>query len=648
MVGENKTTPPKAEDGKDNTEVGNEQAERKEKVREVIQEVLKKAESDLNNLKELTDEIKVELNKRGIEIPDDIDDAVNEAVEKFGEFKDKVSGNETKPKIEKIITDPDEQIKAINYWLTSAENCTDMATAKLHLEVVEEELVKAKSANIDTSQIANLEERIEKIKEKVNSENKEKERKGKTQPAEMKEEIEEENERRRLWTELDEKGKIKPDETYDLDKLRKMKADEEIDEKYSGDKERINQEREEAKAKPKPKSENLNTNQTETAGATGEEEEPEAKTTPPETEKIIPEPESKPEPKTEQESETEKETKTEMEAEGEILRNKIKDVVFGEREKKDWTDEEKKIMEAYILGVKRGNFKEKDVNLLAVDFDLENVQFERSSPENKKAKIEERKEKYKNELIASGAIEPEGLNDRDKLEEVKKLLKERVKEESEAYNKLIEDKYRAGENPFSKENKHDLKEVIEKIKESHETELKLEKLEYYQLAVDDAQLEFMINEHHIKINYTIRMLEQALEAYDKVLELLSIEEEKLTPEQQGILTKLFELMKKNPKSVIAILAILVASGLLIAYGPAILASLGSEAANEIGQEVVKKAAESSAGKAVGYGAGLAGAVGLGLLGGAIYTLTDEKQRDEFMEWLTGTKVMFGAGSERKK
>jgi len=106
-----------------------------------------------------------------------------------------------KPEEREKAIDPDEQIKVISDWLIETEKCTDTAQLKLNLKVIEEELAIARNANIDTSQIANLEERIEKIKEAIDFEKKEEEEKER-----LKSEFETPNQTEESSTELFEKS----------------------------------------------------------------------------------------------------------------------------------------------------------------------------------------------------------------------------------------------------------------------------------------------------------------------------------------------------------------------------------------------------------------------------------------------------------
>ena len=63
-------------------------------VQEVIQEVLKLAEDDMNELEELTIKVRLELEKKGIDIPNDIEKAVKVAIEDLKTFKNEISDDE--------------------------------------------------------------------------------------------------------------------------------------------------------------------------------------------------------------------------------------------------------------------------------------------------------------------------------------------------------------------------------------------------------------------------------------------------------------------------------------------------------------------------------------------------------------------------
>ncbi len=318
-----------------------------------------------------------------------------------------------------------------------------------------------------------------------------------------------------------------------------------------------------------------------------------------------------------------------------MLREEIESVILEEKTKEEWTTEESEMMAAYLKGVEMRWFKKGDLVRIEVDFDLENIKFNKLNEDEKKAKIEERQKDAREKLIEQG-MEVSQENISEDFKEIEEKLQNKIVEETEVYEKLL--KARSAEDIFSKESREEIKNIITSLKKSNQTELSLERLEYYHLACDDKKLRFLIDKHHIEKDYTIRMLEESLGAYDKILVLLDKKEEELTEEEKGVLAKIFKLIKENPKiTIIAILTLLAGLGLIM-YGPGMLAGLaGEEVTEEIAKEVVKQMAEKEAAKKIGLaGAGvLVG--GVGLLGG-IYALFDEKKRDNFMKWLCGTDV----------
>lgn len=333
------------------------------------------------------------------------------------------------------------------------------------------------------------------------------------------------------------------------------------------------------------------------------------------------------------------------EGEEKILREKIESVILEEKSEEEWTVEESEMMTAYLQGVREGWFKDGDLTRISVDFDLENIKFNKFNEKAKIAKIEERQEDARGELMKQ-EIEVSQENISEDFEEIEKRLKDQIVEEAKAYEKLLE--ARSAEDIFSKEGREEMKSIINSLKKSNQLGLNLERLEYYRLACDDENLKFLIDRHHTEKDYTIRMLEEALVAYDKMLSILDKEDELLTEEERGLLTKLFELMKENPKTLLAILAILAGLGLIAAYGPGFLAGLaGEEAAEEIAKEVVKQVAEKEAARKIGL-AGVGAVVGCAGLLGAIYALTDEKKRDDFMKWICGVDVPSWAKNKPEK
>ena len=321
------------------------------------------------------------------------------------------------------------------------------------------------------------------------------------------------------------------------------------------------------------------------------------------------------------------------------LRGEIEKVILEDKLEGEWTVGEGEMMAAYLEGVRQGWFKEGDLTRVAVDFDLETVKFNEYKEEKKIAKIEERKKDAGEKLVKREVIESQE-EITENFRELQGTLKNQIAEESEAYEKLVET--RSAENLFSKEGRNEMIGIINSLKKSNQIELDLERLEYYHLASSDEHLKFLIEEHHTEKDYTIRMLEEALAGYDKILEILEKEERELTEEEKTMLGRISQWMKENPRyTILGLLAILAAAGLIITYGPGLLAGMGGEkAVEEIGIEVAKQVAEGETAKKIGL-AGIGAAVGgAGLLGAALYKLSQIKEDDvrRFMEKVCGVSI----------
>ncbi|MDF1497848.1 MAG: hypothetical protein P1P85_00625 [Patescibacteria group bacterium] len=329
-----------------------------------------------------------------------------------------------------------------------------------------------------------------------------------------------------------------------------------------------------------------------------------------------------------------------------VLREKIEDVIVKKELEEKWTSKESEMLVSYLKGVEQGQFKDGNLMRMEIDFDLENVKFNRLSENGKKAKIEERQEYFREKLneqeIHNQEITAENIAKNYK--ELEKKLKDQIVQETEAYVNLTS--LQETESLFNENGKERMQKAIESLKKSNQIALNLERLEYYRLACDNDNLKFLIEEHHIEKDYTIRMLEEALKAYDKVLQLLEKEEEALSPEEKGILTELFKKIKDNPKmTIIALLAILAGLGLVM-YGPGLLAAMstilaekgGEEIAKTIAEKVIEESGKEAEKKVVLAGAG-AFVGGVGLLG-AICTLFDEEKRDKFVTFLCGTGKVY--------
>ncbi|MCK5332686.1 hypothetical protein KAJ41_02370 [Candidatus Parcubacteria bacterium] len=325
----------------------------------------------------------------------------------------------------------------------------------------------------------------------------------------------------------------------------------------------------------------------------------------------------------------------------EKLRKEIEKVILTNKPKEEWTDNEAKMMTAYIMGIDQGWFKEGEMVLMEINFDLENVKFNDLNTEDEKRDwIKKRKEDAVKELIERKVIENSEEIDSD-YEMLKTKLQEQIMEEHTAYEELCNGQ--SAEDLFKEKGKAKMKDIIKHLKNSNQIKLDLERLEYYNFASDDSNINDLINGHHVERDYVIRMLEQSMVALDKMTDLFDKEERgELTEEEKGVLARIAHAIKENPKmSILAIMTLLAGIGLVAVYGPGIYAGVMALLGEHATEEIAKKTIEQAVKQGVGKGLALTGASmaigGAGLLA-VLFTALNEEQRDNCVKWLTNKPV----------
>lgn len=320
------------------------------------------------------------------------------------------------------------------------------------------------------------------------------------------------------------------------------------------------------------------------------------------------------------------------------LRTKIEDVVLGEKTEDELTEDEEGMMIAYARGIELEWFKEGNINRMVIDFDLETVKFERFNDEEKVEKIKERRENAKEEL----AKEEIDIPEENDYEELKDSLKNQLAKETEAYSKLY--KNQNAENFLNSGGKDDLKKIIESLKNSNQIALNLERLEYYQLACQDKGLQSLIKQNHIEKDYTIRTLEGLIEKFDVIFEILNKQEELLTENEKTFLEQLTKLIRENKLTIAAIVTLLVAGGLLVAFGPELTLIMPSLEAGLLGEKILI-AAKSVA--TITTASVTAGTLVTGALAGA-YSYLNEERRDQICETIAGVPLPSWARDKNEK
>lgn len=307
------------------------------------------------------------------------------------------------------------------------------------------------------------------------------------------------------------------------------------------------------------------------------------------------------------------------------------EMILEEEEKRE---EEKKMMAAYLKGVEMEWFMEGDITRMAIDFDLETVKFNKlENREEKEKEVNNKKEEFKNDLAGREIM----VEEFEEMEEAKKKMENDLADQVLDHEDILA-QIKNEEINFDELGRAKLKEMIYDLRENDQNLLDLHKFEYYFEDINK-----LVEEYHTEKIYIIKMLEEALEAYDQIIILLEKKEEELKPEEQEMLEKLFKWMKehKGRLTILAILTMLGALGLI--YGPGLLAGMaGEEAAEKIVEEGIKAIAEKAEAKKIGL-LGIMG--GAGLLGAVLYKLSQIKEEDvdDFMSKICGVSI-----SHRKK
>ena len=199
----------------------------------------------------------------------------------------------------------------------------------------------------------------------------------------------------------------------------------------------------------------------------------------------------------------------------------------------------------------------------------------------------------------------------EEITEKKKEIEKAVKESIEKY-KEMEDGFKdlLSQNEvcdiLKKEDKEDLMKILGSLSAVIGNEINLTKLEYIEAELDNPDK--LLRDHPYRLA-KIENLEKAADFFDNGLE-------KLGEEEGALLEQFLEWLKEHPELLEAAALIALAAGFAFLAEPA---------------------AEAIA--ATGITLKIAGAVKSAAVMGCLlagYALIDEKQRDKFMAWITGT------------
>ncbi|MCK4592198.1 hypothetical protein KAT63_02020 [Candidatus Parcubacteria bacterium] len=251
---------------------------------------------------------------------------------------------------------------------------------------------------------------------------------------------------------------------------------------------------------------------------------------------------------------------------------------------------------------------------MAVEKDIKNnrriAEWETKDDEKKEDAIEEKDLEFKERFeFKKGKREIE--ESRIEVAKKKKEIKKAVKESTEKY-KDMEEKFKnllsQNEvcNLLEKDEKEELMGILGSLSTVIKNEIDLRKLEYIEAKLDNPD---KLLENHAYCIVEIENLEKAALFFDKGLE-------RLGEEEGDLLEKFLKFLKDHPE--------------LLKYATLIALAVGFVSLAAPAAEVIAE---------TGIMLKLAGAVKSAAIIGCLmagYTLIDEKKRDGFMAWITGT------------
>ncbi len=409
--------------------------------------------------------------------------------------------------------------------------------------------------------------------------------------------------------------------------------------------------------------------------------EPKTETVPPETEKIISEPEHKPESKTKTEI-----PETEKTAE-DLANEKLADEIKKEVDEKKLDEETRERLEEWDS---RGEEEKKDEIKITIEGGIDKKTNKKKAGikeklgnrllEREREKAEEiERAKERGEAVETGEgvrlINQENikkiLESRDELVKLRDELDKEAKNGMEKRSKMAEE-IKASIDPNNPElaklnigEQMMAKEAVSEFLKTTKNVLSVEEIDYLlETGMDNLG---DLSETHEERKIEMEELQEiigAIEEYKKFMERfeeIKEEQREEAREEVGRFVRWLNWVKENKKDLFLVLvAIGVIAGIAafvstvglpagmsvpayLTLENAIKAGVGLAAVGAIGYTIKKKKVQ-----AVLKTAGMA--VGLPILGAAFIadSILNSKKMDEWMEKICGTKMMFGAGSERKK
>lgn len=298
--------------------------------------------------------------------------------------------------------------------------------------------------------------------------------------------------------------------------------------------------------------------------------------------------------------ETEKETAEKLEREYEKICKKInKNQTLPENERERLSEREEGML--------------KEIGVIVSDIIIEDEKFTvwRDKDEGgKKVDIKDKNDRFKENLEfkegekAIKEAKEEIAEKRDKIEKAVEESIEKYEDMEERFKNLLSQDEAC--NMLKEGDKKDLKEILGSLSEVFKNEIDLSKLEYIETELNNP--EKLLRDHSYRLE-KIEGLEKAVDFFENGLE-------RLGEEEGDLLEKFLEFLKNHPELLKAAALIALAAGFLFLAEPA-------------------AEAIAATGIMLKVGAALKSAAIIGSLFAA-YALTDEKQRDRFMSWITGT------------
>ena len=326
-----------------------------------------------------------------------------------------------------------------------------------------------------------------------------------------------------------------------------------------------------------------------------------------------------------------------LDARIEEIKNKVEEWKSeGKNEDEIWkmlSEEERGLRREFDEAVKEQILEGKSKIREEIDNTPEAKEFNGLNEEEKKERVEKRREEIKNDLTR------EGIEVKDDIEEFRKRreeLEEWKKEKFEGYAQMKEELSRICESDLLEgESKEELKKIVGAFRDISQTQLNLERFEYLERSLED--IDSLVDIHNEK-DLIIRKLEEVIEKWEELLKLLEKDLEELTEEEELVLKNWAQWIKDHQKE-------LAVAGITIAGGAGTLYALSTMAGGGGGMAVLWNASVAGGGKLVGgalYWGGktVAGAASFLKIAAVLGWLSQIKEEDvdDFMSKICGVSI----------